>query len=114
MIQVMEINWIPFGDFQYELQDRKRREAKATKGKDAGLGAGHIDRRGVRREIWIHPHDGRKTRRTTSQSQETASQTNSDDEELSQLASIEVNILSISNHLNSNSKLRIELTHYKW
>ena len=65
-------------------------------GKETVLDPGHIDRQGVRREIWIHPHDGRKTRRTTSQSQETANQTNSDDEELGQLASIEVNIFFIS------------------
>ena len=78
---------------QYELQDRKRREAKAKKGGSLGTSssdAGHIERRGVRREIWIHPQDGRKTRRTTSQSQEAANAINSDDEELNRLASIEV------------------------
>jgi len=90
---------------KYELQDRKRREAKAAMGKETVLDPGHIDRQGVRREIWIHPHDGRKTRRTTSQSQETANQTNSDDEELGQLASIEINKRFVTSYLNVQGKL---------
>jgi len=83
---------------QYEQQERKRREAKeasSNRRREAAAAtsdAARIDGRGLRREIWIHPLDGRRTRRTTSTSgsTEAANALNSDDEELAQLPSIEV------------------------
>ena len=89
--------------FQYEQQERKRREAKGTSShrrKEAASSlsavsdaAAKVDRLELRREIWIHPLDGRRTRRTTSTGANGASDSNcqnSDDEELAQLPSIEV------------------------
>ena len=85
---------------QYEQQERKRREAKeaSSRRKEAASAstsdAARVDRRELRREIWIHPLDGRRTRRTTSTngSAECNAQ-NSDDEELALLPSIEVSIV---------------------
>ena len=88
-----------FSHEQYEQQERKRREAKeasSNRRREAAAAAtsdaARIDSRGLRREIWIHPLDGRRTRRTTSTSgsNESANVLNSDDEELAQLPSIEV------------------------
>lgn len=78
---------------KYEQQERKRRDAKEAKEAERGVG----DPRAVRREIWIHPLDGRRTRLTTASAHQSAGQANSDDEELAQLPSIEV-----SRHPNSN------------
>lgn len=97
--------WITFVYFffQYEQQERKRREAKEASShrrKEAASSlsavsdaAAKVDRLELRREIWIHPLDGRRTRRTTSTGANGASDSNgqnSDDEELAQLPSIEV------------------------
>ncbi len=95
---------------QYEQQERKRREAKeassnrrkesaASSSLSSGVvsDAAKIDRLELRREIWIHPLDGRRTRRTTSTGTNGVSDSNglnSDDEELAQLPSIEVCILN--------------------
>lgn len=86
--------------FQYEQQERKRREAKeasSTRRKEsasAATDAAKVDRLELRREIWIHPLDGRRTRRTTSTNGSAdANGLNSDDEELAQLPSIEVRIV---------------------
>lgn len=82
--------------FQYELQERKRREAKeaSSRRKEAVStisDAARVDRRELRREIWIHPLDGRRTRRTTSANgSPDYNAQNSDDEELAQLQSFEV------------------------
>jgi len=81
---------------QYEQQEKKRREAKeasSRRPKEPSSEAGLVDhRRGLRREIWIHPQDGRRTRRTTSTSGGGPNDPcpNSDDEELALLPSIEV------------------------
>lgn len=49
---------------------------------------------GLRRETWIHPGDGSRVRRTTSEIvNETRLSHTSDLEELSQLTSVEVSIL---------------------
>jgi protein SMG6 len=85
---------------KYEQQERKRREAKDAKGKESASSSSASepaerigDKRSVRREIWIHPLDGRRTHRTTASSKESPAHQNSDDEELSQLPSIEVRFI---------------------
>ena len=50
-------------------------------------------KRSVRREIWIHPLDGRRTQRTTASSPNSmAARGHSDDEDLARLPSIEVKL----------------------
>ncbi|KAI9553174.1 hypothetical protein GHT06_021068 [Daphnia sinensis] len=97
---------------KYEQQERKRREAKeasSTRRKEsasAATDAAKVDRLELRREIWIHPLDGRRTRRTTSTNGSAdANGLNSDDEELAQLPSIEVNKRFVTSYLNVQGKL---------
>ncbi|XP_057381514.1 telomerase-binding protein EST1A-like isoform X2 [Daphnia carinata] len=97
---------------KYEQQERKRREAKeasSTRRKEsasAATDAAKVDRLELRREIWIHPLDGRRTRRTTSTNGGAdATGLNSDDEELAQLPSIEVNKRFVTSYLNVQGKL---------
>lgn len=107
-------DWVSL--FKYEQQERKRRESKdaSSRKKEAASAmsdAARVDRRELRREIWIHPLDGRRTRRTTSTSGAIdCNPQNSDDEELAQLPSIEVCVRTISHHFIHHFSLSLSLS----
>jgi hypothetical protein len=58
---------------------------------------------GLRRETWIHPGDGRRVRRTTSEIVNEARLSHTSDlEELSQLTSVEVSISIMISYLSKS------------
>ncbi|XP_012232227.1 telomerase-binding protein EST1A isoform X2 [Linepithema humile] len=92
---------------KYESIERKRKEERESKerARMKEKEGANIIGGGLRRETWIHPGDGRRVRRTTSEIIEARLSHTSDLEELSQLTSVEVNKRFVTSYLHVHGKL---------
>ncbi|XP_063220783.1 telomerase-binding protein EST1A [Bacillus rossius redtenbacheri] len=88
---------------KYEQAERKRREEREAKQRERMQ---EKEGAGLRRELWVHPEGGRRLHITTSTLQEQRRRDlASEEEELAQLSSVEVNKRFVTSYLNVQGKL---------